>query len=66
MIYSVCMDRYYTIKRAAEALGKSRPTVYRLIRDGELKAQKVAGHPAIAITEIEKYQQRRRAMEERG
>jgi excisionase family DNA binding protein len=48
------MDRYYTIKRAAEELGKSRPTVYKMIRDGKLRVQTVAGRPAIAISEVEK------------
>jgi excisionase family DNA binding protein len=54
------MDRFYSIKQAAEALGKSRPTVYRMIKDGELKVQTFAGKPAIAIREIERMQRSRK------
>ncbi len=31
-------DEYMTIKEAAEALGVSRVTIYRRVRDGELEA----------------------------
>lgn len=55
------MDRFYSIKQAALELGKSRPTVYKLIRDGKLKAQTVAGRPAIAIVEVERYAAREQA-----
>jgi excisionase family DNA binding protein len=48
------MDRHYTIKRAAEELGKSRPTVYKMIRDGKLKIQTIAGRPVIAIHEVQR------------
>jgi excisionase family DNA binding protein len=48
------MDKFYSIKQAAKALGKSRPTIYRMIRDGELKVQTFAGKPAIAISEVQR------------
>jgi excisionase family DNA binding protein len=48
------MERYLTIKQAAEELGRSRPTVYKMIRDGKLKIQKFAGKPVVAISEVER------------
>jgi excisionase family DNA binding protein len=48
------MDKFYSIKQAAIELGKSRPTVYKMIREGKLKVQTVAGRPAIAIVEVER------------
>ena len=46
---------YVTIKKAAELLGVTRPTVYKLIADGKLKVRRFVGHPAIAKAEIERY-----------
>lgn len=46
---------YVTIKKAAELLGVSRPTVYKLIADGKLKVREFVGRPAIATSEIQKH-----------
>ena len=48
------MDRYYSIQQTAKELGKSRPTVYKMIKDGKLKAEIIAGRPAVAIKEVER------------
>lgn len=52
------MDKYYSVLQAAEALGKSRPTVYKMIRDGKLRLRRFAGKSAIAITDIERLMRR--------
>lgn len=52
--------RIYTINEAAAALGVSRPTVYRLIADGELVARRyprVRGR-RIADTDLREYIER--------
>ena len=36
-------DRLYAVSEVAEYLGKSVPSVYRLIRAGKLRATKVGG-----------------------
>ncbi len=43
---------YVTIKKAAELLGVTRPTVYKLIADGKVKVRRIAERPAIAAAEI--------------
>ena len=48
-------ERFITILEAANRLGKSRPTVYKLIKDRKLKAERIVGRPAIAIKEIERF-----------
>lgn len=45
---------YVTIKKAAEMLGVSRPTVYKLIAEGKIKTREFVGRPAIAVSEIAK------------
>jgi excisionase family DNA binding protein len=45
---------YVTIKKAAEMLGVSRPTVYKMIADGKLRVREFVGRPAIAMSEINK------------
>ena len=51
----------YSVKRAAEFLGLSDKTVYKLIRDGALRAFQVGGQHRIPSEAIEELQQRRSA-----
>lgn len=37
-------EKYYNISKTAQLLDLSRPTVYKLISTGELKAEKQYGH----------------------
>jgi len=55
---------YVTIKKAAELLGVSRPTVYKMIADGKLRIREFVGRPAIATTEIERAQRTRKSKRE--
>lgn len=52
---------YVTISKAAEMLGVSRPTVYKMIADGKLKVREFVGRPAIAVSEITKRVQSRKS-----
>ncbi len=52
---------YCTISEAAQIIGVTRPTIYRMIKDGELKRFKMLGRPAIKVTEAKK--KKRRIME---
>lgn len=45
---------YVTITKAAELLGVSRPTVYKMIANGLIKTRQFVGRPAIAMSEITK------------
>lgn len=51
----------YSVKRAAEFLGLSDKTVYKLIHDGELRAFQVGGQHRIPSDALEELQQRRSA-----
>jgi excisionase family DNA binding protein len=50
------MDQLFTVPEAAQQLRVSKPTVYRLIRDGDLRSFKIGGRlrrvPASAIEEF--------------
>lgn len=52
---------YCTIEKAASLLGVSRPTVYKLIKDGQLKRHEVVGSgtPALKINEVKRLAQKR-------
>ena len=49
---------YCTIKQAAKMLRVSRPTVYRMIRDGELKKYHALGRPALDVAQVKKAAQK--------
>ncbi len=51
----------YSVKRAAQFLDLSEKTVYRLIRDGELRAFQVGGQHRIPSDALEELQQQRSA-----
>ncbi|MEM1451103.1 MAG: helix-turn-helix domain-containing protein [Planctomycetota bacterium] len=51
----------YSVKQAAQFLGLSDKTVYKLIRDGELRAFQVGGQHRIPSDALEALQQRRSA-----
>ena len=42
----------YSINEFASASALSRPTIYRMIRDGELKTAKVRGRQLIPVAEV--------------
>ncbi len=48
------MDKHYSITRAAKELGRTRPTVYKMIKDGKLRTIIIAGRPIILVADIEK------------
>ena len=48
-------DRVFTVKEAADHLRVSRPTVYKLINDGELKAFKIRNNRRITGGEIQRF-----------
>jgi excisionase family DNA binding protein len=45
--------RAYSITQTGQLLNRSRDTVYRLIRDGDLEAIRILGRPAVTATSIE-------------
>lgn len=47
-----------TVVEAAERLGVSRTTIYRLLGDGELKSMKVRRSRRIPVDAIERYERR--------
>lgn len=52
------MDRSLTLKEAADLLGGSTRTIYRLIADGELTAFKMRGALRIHEASLEEYRRR--------
>lgn len=49
-------EKYYNISKTAQLLDLSRPTVYKLISTGELKAEKQYGHHTrVSETEIKRF-----------
>lgn len=44
-----------TLKEAAERLGVSRPTVYRLVRKGEIKTALIAGLERVRLASLVEY-----------
>jgi excisionase family DNA binding protein len=44
-----------TVEETCEALTISRPTFYRLVRDGELKAIKIAGRTVVTTAELQRF-----------
>lgn len=49
-------EKYYNISKTAQLLDLSRPTVYKLISTGELKAEKRYGHHTrVSETEIKRF-----------
>jgi excisionase family DNA binding protein len=57
------VEKYCTIKDAAKWLERSRPTVYKLIADGKLRVERIAGRPFIRISDIQKRIEAREARE---
>lgn len=49
------MIRLYTMKEAAEVIGVSVPTVYKLMAAGELAYYQVPGGRQVSEEDIEKY-----------
>jgi excisionase family DNA binding protein len=45
----------YSIAEVCEALTISRPTFYRLVRDGELRAIKIAGRTVVTADELDRF-----------
>ena len=45
---------YCSISEAAGIIGVTRPTIYRMIADGELKRETMLGRPAIRLREVER------------
>ena len=43
---------YCTIKEGAAMLNVSRPTVYKLIKDGKLRRYVSMGRPALKVSEV--------------
>lgn len=48
------MMQYCTIEGGAKILKVSRPTVYKLIKEGHLGRYRVLGRPALKLTEVNK------------
>ena len=48
------VEMYCTIQDGAKMLKVTRPTVYRMIRDGELARHKVLGRPALKVAQIKR------------
>lgn len=45
---------YCSIKEAAQIIGVTRPTIYRMIEDGELKREVMLGRPALKLSEVKR------------
>jgi len=43
---------YCTIQEAAKILNLSRPTVYKMIEDGDLKRYFLLGRPALKLSQV--------------
>lgn len=50
----------YSITQTAQLLNKSRDTVYRLIRDGELEATRILERPSVTSDSIKRLLERNR------
>ena len=65
MLYSVTTSTAYqpeeliNLSQAAKVLGVSYPTVFALIRRGELESVKIADRQYLAMAEVEELKQRR-------
>lgn len=53
--------RFYTTSEVAEILGATYLTIYRMIRDGKIKAIKLGRDYRISYDELDKYIQRNKA-----
>ena len=49
------MKLAYTVAEVCDALTISRPTFYRLVRDGELHAIKIANRTVVTAQELERF-----------
>jgi excisionase family DNA binding protein len=54
-------DLQVTTQEAADLLGLSRPTVIKLVNEGELACELVGSHRRLAIADVMAYRNRRRA-----
>lgn len=59
-------DAIYTIQEAAERLKVSKPTIYKLFRDGKLKFFMVAGRRRITESQIAEFIDGQNNLEETG
>lgn len=60
------MLNYCTIENAAIILKVSRPTVYKLIKDGQLGRYTVLGRPALKVSEVNKVARLRKSVKTNG
>lgn len=51
-IKRVGADRFVTVKELAEIMKCSRPTVYRMIKDGKIYASRKTGDPRIPMSQF--------------
>lgn len=51
-IKRVGVDRFVTVKELADIMQCSRPTVYRMIKDGKIYASRKTGDPRIPMSQF--------------
>jgi excisionase family DNA binding protein len=49
------MEKFYTIKEVADLLRISKPTLYRLMSSGKLKAVKLGGRTLFKESELNRF-----------
>lgn len=45
-------DRYYTLSEVSKIIGRSRATVYRLVRSGSIKTEQHDGHYRVKESDL--------------
>jgi excisionase family DNA binding protein len=56
----------YNVTQAARIIGVSRPTLYRLLGEGEIEARKIRNRTVVLRAELERYLNSRPAYEPQG